>query len=60
MFDKVRLNNYKKHTSAPYRIKIKMDQKDEAINYEKSDFRNDLKGKLLSTLIKESEKINNK
>ena len=60
MFDKVRLNNYKKYISAPYRIKIKIDQKDEAINYEQSDFRNDLKGKLLNTLIKESEKIKSK
>jgi hypothetical protein len=46
--------------TAPYRIKLKLDEKEDMIDYENNDFRNDLKTKLLKTLIKECKKIREK
>ena len=34
-----------------------MDQNEDAIKYQESDFRQDIKSKLLKTLVKESKKI---
>lgn len=44
--------------AAPFRVKIKMDINEDAINYHKSDFRPELKMKFLKALVKESKKLN--
>ena len=40
--------------------KLKLDEKEDMIDYENNDFRNDLKTKLLKTLVKECKKIKEK
>lgn len=57
VFDSVRQEKDLKNAAAPFRVKIKMDQNEEAIDYQESNFRSDLKNKFLKALVKESKKL---
>lgn len=58
IFDNVRQENDKK--SAPFKVKINIDENENAINYKNIDFKPELKTKMLAALIKESTKIGSK
>ena len=60
LFDQLRKPEDKGIITAPYRIKLKIDEKDDMIDYEQNDYRKDLRIKLLKTLVKECKKIKNK
>ena len=58
VFDGIRQEQDSKMAAAPFRVKIKMDINEDAINYHESDFRPELKMKFLKALVKESKKLN--
>ena len=58
VFDSVRQEQDSKMAAAHFRVKIKMDINEDAINYQESDFRPELKMKFLKALVKESKKLN--
>ena len=60
LFDHLRKPEDNGIATAPYRIKLKLDEKDDMINYEQNDYRKDLRIKLLKALVKECKKIKNK
>ena len=57
VFDTLRQEIGLKNTIPPFRIKVKIDHAEEAINYEESDFRPELKNKFLRILLEESKKF---
>ena len=57
IFDSIRHENDIKSAISPYRIKIKIDQNEDAIDYENTNIRKDLKKKLLYTIVRESKKL---
>jgi hypothetical protein len=57
VFDSVRNELDQKDVYSPYRLKLRLDEKEDKINYKDSDYRADLKNRLLKTLVKECHKI---
>jgi hypothetical protein len=57
VFDSIRSELDQKDVFSPYRLKLRLDEKEDKINYQTSDYRADLKNRLLKTLVKECHKI---
>lgn len=55
LFDKIRRKS--DILSAPFRVKIKIDEKESAINYEDRDYKPELKNDFLKQLVQECGKI---
>ena len=58
VFESIRSELDQKDVFSPYRLKIRLDEKEDKIDYPNSDYRADLKNRLLKTLVKECHKIN--
>ena len=57
VFDPVRQSDESAKASAPFRLKMKMDKEQNAINYEQVYFKSELNSKFLTALVNESKKF---